>query len=156
MGYRSLFELGSFDELGTTTRCWLVLHAVYFLTAVNVRNLMAHPETPPLYTSGVRYRPQRTIGGAPTGDDVDLWWDIPIVRAMGEGSCEDLAAWRIAELQARGSGLERSAQPYVHSIEHPTGTVYHVVVRYGGREEDPSVHLGMPLSPWMKGFRKAG
>lgn len=144
MAYCPLFEIASFDEQPPRTRCFLVLGLVRALVDINVAYLKAHPETPGLYESGVIYRQQQTVAGAYTG--IDMWWDIPQVLSQGEGSCEDLAAWRVAELQIRGKGsLQRNARPFVHSKSALNGdTVYHVVVKDPeGREEDPSVLLGM-------------
>jgi hypothetical protein len=147
LAYRPLFELQSFDELPASTQCKLVIGLVRSLVEVNRQYLLGHPATVPLYQSGVRYREQQTAGGVYTG--IDSWWDIPACLEMGEGSCEDLAAWRVAEQQFRGKSIfDRQARPFVHSKTVGDLTVYHVVVRYpGNREEDPSVILGM-WPPW--------
>ena len=48
---------------------------------------------PPIYLSGVRY--QRT-------DPREEWRTVPVVLEKSGGDCEDLAAWRAAELRAQG------------------------------------------------------
>ena len=81
---------------------------------------------PPLYRSRVRY--QREIG--------EQWQTIKEVLANGYGDCEDLAAWRVAELQSAG---ERAQIRLTRR-----GRIWHVtVVRGDGRFEDPSRILGM-------------
>ncbi len=148
MAYRPLFELASFDELAPRIRCRLVLGLVRALVDIDREYLLAHPNTPSLYQSGVVYRPQQTVAGQYTG--ADLWWDIPACLAQGEGSCEDLAAWRVAELQLRGrDSMQTGVRPFVHSRDDSNGnTTYHIVVKDpSGREEDPSVALGM-WPPW--------
>jgi hypothetical protein len=140
MAYAPLFSLGSFDELAPGQKCRLVLGLVRALVDVDIEYLKAHPQTPALYHAGVSYRPQQTVQGNFTG--IDHWWDIPAVRLHGEGSCEDLAAWRVAELQLAGHAHVR---PFVHSREvSPGNTLYHIVVKLpDGSEEDPSALLGM-------------
>jgi hypothetical protein len=103
----------------------------------NVDYLRAHPETPPLYASGVRYEGEED--GGP-----EEWLSIPHVLELarhGYGSdCKRLAAWRCAELRVGGEGAR-----CVWSA-HPEGDklVLHVRVKRGsGHLEDPSEVLGM-------------
>lgn len=140
MPYSPLFTLGSFDELPPARKCRLVLGLVRALVEIDVEYLLQHPETPPLYQSGVVYRPQQSVQGSAT-PGLDHWWDVPTCRAAGEGSCEDLASWRVAEL--RLAGYEH-VRPFVHSKVAPGGmTIYHIVVMTPDGEEDPSKALGM-------------
>ena len=84
---------------------------------------------PRLYESGVRYAPE---------DGAEEWLGPTDVYARGYGDCEDLVAWRVAEL--RLSGRTR-AQGWCYS---PRAGLIHCVVREGGRiVEDPSARLGM-------------
>lgn len=86
---------------------------------------------PPLYSGRVRYEPE------PTGQER---WQIPSVTLeLGYGDCEDLAAWRAAELVV--SGVDRGALAVVKIIR--PGLMHCVVRRSGGRIEDPSRVLGM-------------
>ena len=104
------------------------------LTAVNVVLLRRNPNAPKLYASGVRYRQE------PQGRE--NWLTIPKVLSRGFGDCEDLAAWRAAELQRAG------IRARVVVIRSGPKT-FHAVVRLpGGKIEDPSRKLG------MKGKRK--
>jgi hypothetical protein len=100
------------------------------LLALSVRDLTARPQAP-LYSSGVRYRRE------PGTRDV---WKLPSMTAAdGYGDCEDLAAWRAAELRLRGI----KATP----VFLPLGRLgnWHAVVRWpNGQLEDPSAMLGMP------------
>lgn len=86
---------------------------------------------PPLYSSGVRYRPERGR---------NHWATPSEVMARRVGDCEDLAAWRIAEL--RRSGEDPRATFVIRSSGRPG--LWHIVVRRGdGSLEDPSAVLGM-------------
>lgn len=107
------------------------------LTRANQLYLDEHPNTPPLYASGVRYQPE------PYGEED--WDGIQIVIQRGWGDCEDLACWRSAEL--RRAGIHCHPDFYISKRE-PLQITYHIVVRIitpDGRHiiEDPSAKLGM-------------
>lgn len=117
---------------------------------------------PPLYLSGVRYREE------PPGHED--WIDAPGVLQQGHADCEDLAAWRAAELRVAGrmdpTGrlaalgycdvepvikwqwiprelLERQGYPK-DKLPRDGVWLVHCVVRWpDGRIEDPSKILGM-------------
>jgi hypothetical protein len=94
--------------------------------------LVTHPETPKLYEAGVKYAPE--FG-------VENWQDVPHIIEGGEGDCEDLACWRIAELRVIG-GIK--ASPKISWREVNGSLRYHALVRWpDGRTEDPSAALGM-------------
>jgi hypothetical protein len=94
--------------------------------------ILAVADFPPLYESGVHYRKELP----------DTWRHIDDVFATGWGDCEDLAAWRVAEL--RHSGVDPDAHVYVYRSGPRR---YHAVVARGdGRIEDPSLKLGMQVS----------
>lgn len=98
------------------------------LVGVNVA-LMGRSELPPLYGAGVRY--QREHG-------TEIWQTCEQVFKAGSGDCEDLSAWRVAELRQAG---EDDASCYVKRGGHK---LWHVVVaRADGSIEDPSRILGM-------------
>ena len=85
------------------------------------------PSLPPLYKSGVVYRPEPNRG---TGveDFADPWTCL----SRGWGDCDDLTIWRIAELIAAG---EKMPPPQVRRA----GIRMHVLVRRAsGALEDPS------------------
>jgi len=104
------------------------------LVLVNRLYLRTH-HVPPLYRSGVRYK-QEPDDGTP-----EEFAAIPEVLRRGWGDCDDLAPWRVAELQEAG---ER-ARIRITWRRRPNGRrLYHVVVRRAdGRVEDPSRLLGM-------------
>lgn len=95
------------------------------------------PRIPALHQSGVRYRAEPWVGA------MEEFAAIPVVLARGWGDCDDLSAWRAAELTVRYGCPSR---PLV--IEAPGSRdgarKYHCVVqRADGFIEDPSYDLGM-------------
>jgi len=97
---------------------------------------------PPLYASGVRYQRER-------GEH----WRSPARVVCGPDAygadCEDLTAWRVAELRA--SGADPDARPALYPTSKRS---YHaVVVRGDGTVEDPSAVLGMPTGVSKVGVR---
>lgn len=138
--YDPRFELSGFDVLSDADKCRCVLLMVKALVEINrIAWRAATPAPPPLYEAGVRYVCQGRQ---------DDWKDIVQVIATGEGSCNSLVAWRVAELLENGV----EAGPYIQSetVETPEGPFdqFHVVCWVGDREhfEDPSALLGMPAS----------
>lgn len=146
----------------------------YWLEAL-VKSNRAHlrrfpTSTPRLYLSGVRYDPMDPPEGSACGDDD---WAV-IARCLatidpqtgrGKADCEDLACWRVAELQEI---FHINAVPHVflrREWEELSGQqisrgqhLYHIVVRWpAGLDrypntvrrfgdlliEDPSLVLGM-------------
>lgn len=108
---------------------WLM----YGLSQINREYLIRHPNTPRLYDSGVRYKAEK---------NTENWQDIPNILMNGYGDCEDLACYRIGELQADGI----RAMPFIswRPSSKTQGVIYHALVRYpDGRIEDPSRALGM-------------
>lgn len=105
------------------------------LVAQNLAWLIVHPNTPKLYDSGVVYERE------PPGQEE--WQTIPSVIDQGSGDCEDLAAWRVAELQRAGE----PARIITKSARQLSGKLLiHVLVRRGdGTLEDPSMLLGMGI-----------
>jgi hypothetical protein len=103
--------------------------------------LHTHPNTPLLYESGVRYKRE------PNAFIYEEFADIPHVLKRGWGDCDDLVAWRCAEIQHRE---KRPCDPLIYWRQHPNGsgspiTIWHVQVRRQdtGEVEDPSRLLGM-------------
>jgi hypothetical protein len=117
------------------------------------RRLRGKP-VPPLYRSGVRYEPE-------PWDGIEEFADIRTVLGRGWGDCDDLVAWRCAELQEKGINatvriywrLRKSGGRQVYKmhaqLRHPRGcrcrTCRAVApeVRARGRIEDPSRYLGL-------------
>lgn len=89
---------------------------------------------PSLYSSGVRYRPE------PSGRE--RWLNAAELLAVGVGDCEDLGAYRAAELRRQGVAAR--------AVAIRTGRKkFHTVVLLPDKTfEDPSVRLGMkkPIS----------
>lgn len=95
------------------------------LVALN-REILKRETLPPLYSrgAGVHYKPE--------GAGRERWQTALQVMGAGYGDCEDLAAWRAAELQNRGE-LARV------TIVRTGPRRFHAVVRRGdGSIEDPS------------------
>jgi len=114
------------------------------LVQINVA-LMQSRRFPELYETGIRYRQE------PLGQE--NWRDAAIILQTGFGDCEDLAAYRVAELRVRHN------IPAVCVFRWKTLSVkqdgadrkvklYHILVGvpYKGKVliEDPSKKLGMP------------
>lgn len=131
--YAPQFRLRSFDGLDLATRETVLRLMLEALIAANVAYLRANPQTPWLYASGVTYEEE--------DDEDDDWNDIPETQRLRVGDCEDLSAWRIAELRVRE---QEAAIPRVTIEASGSRVLYHVSVkRADGRLEDPSRLLGM-------------
>lgn len=93
---------------------------LWALVLADVGDLLADPRTPLLYQSGVKYkvevpRPGKT--GCDDGDGQERFLSAPYVLRQGHADCEDLAAWRCAELRIgrdrryRGPGAKPGHPP---------------------------------------------
>lgn len=98
---------------------------------LNVWMIASHSQLPPLYKAGVRY--QRERGS-------EIWKPAPRVYSDRFGDCEDLAAWRAAELRRSG---EEGARAIAIRLRSGSRVWHAVVQRANGDIEDPSVALGM-------------
>lgn len=115
------------------------------LTRVNERLLsdpaIAGPALPRLYDSGVKYK----------NEPRDVWRHAADVAREGWGDCEDLSAWRAAELRVSGEDPDARVSTYKSGPSR-----YHAVVTRGdGTLEDPSRVLGMGASKMRSGPRHA-
>ena len=92
---------------------------------------------PPLYKSGVRYERE-------PWDHVEEFADILTVLRRGWGDCDDLAAWRVAELRESGE-TGADIRIYWRPKKKPNSPLMmHVQVRRAnGAVEDPSRFLGL-------------
>lgn len=99
---------------------------------VNInRIILRENNIPPLYKAGVVYRRE---------ERTEIWKDASRVLRDGFGDCEDLSAWRVAELRNNG----KEATPYIRYRMEEGRYIYHVMVmRHGEALEDPSRILGM-------------
>ena len=95
------------------------------LIELNLAFLDTH-ECPSLYKSGIVYEPESS----------DEWLTIPYIMAMGSGDCEDLVAWRVAELLSQGR------EAYAKREATPDPLMWHWIVDLPEGTEDPSVILG--------------
>lgn len=102
-------------------------------SALDEQYLRAHPETPRLGAAGIRYAREPRTQGLP---GPELFSTVPVVLGRGWGDCDDLAPWLAAEMRVDGIDDAR-AMPVLR------GRSWHVVVRAGGVEYDPSADLGM-------------
>jgi hypothetical protein len=105
------------------------------LVQLNVDYLRAHPDTPKLADSGVRYDLGADVQGP--------WLTIPMVLAAGRGDCEDLAAWRVAELRVQGVDAHMCALHWNTAWESGAGKwgIHWKVCRPDRSAEDPSEGL---------------
>lgn len=132
-------DLGGGFEKGWLRRSRMLGLAIKPLLDANVKvnrlYLATHPRTPSIYHAGVIYREEDPRQGY---EDFAL---IPAIIARGWGDCDDLAPWRVAELQQQGE----AARVRIQWKRVPRrGKLYHIVVRRAdGRIEDPSALLGM-------------
>lgn len=137
MAYMFRAEIAGFHDLPIDEQCAYVIAWAKALCTTDYLWLKAMQKkgtpAPLLYQSGVIYQDQ--IRGH------DEWLDIRACLERGFGACEDLAAWRVAELCLAG---ER-AKLDVDTSSGAGLLLFHVVVRRGnGVREDPSRLLGMP------------
>ena len=137
--YAPSFRLKCFETISDTKKFGVMHFLLEGLIMANVAYLLDNPNTPPLYSAGVRYEVE------PEGRDE--WQDIPDTLMRRTGDCEDLACWRVAELRVKGGEPEATTHISVSTIPAQSGTlqtVYHITVRRAdGRIEDPSRRLGM-------------
>lgn len=109
-----------------------IVSALNALTLLDLAELQQAP-LPGLYQSGVRYQRE--------GMGREQWRTALQVLRAGAGDCEDLCAWRAAELTLAGTPAR--AMP----VQVGPGQ-WHVVVAYlDGFVEDPSIELGMEVPP---------
>lgn len=105
------------------------------LAEIDAEYLRRHPETPLLYKSNIPYVPEQ--------ESQERWQDIPTTLKRRQGDCEDLAAWRAAELNVR-AGIDARPEVYVSKVFPDGRRLYHVIVRLPNWDvEDPSFILGM-------------
>lgn len=137
--YAPSFRLVSFETIPHDYKRQVLEGLLNALALANDAYLLINPHTPKLYDAGVRYVQE------PPG--LDEWQDIPDTIARRTGDCEDLAAWRMAELRRSGEDPGAEWHITVADIPDQTGhivTTYHIAIkRTGGGIEDPSRQLGM-------------
>jgi hypothetical protein len=126
------YEFHSFELLPHAARVDVVRMLVKVLIVADRLFLQAHPSTPKLYDAGVRYLRE--------DPDSENYQNIPRTLELRTGDCEDLVAWRLAELQEAGE----DAHLVVREWDDKTDVYFHLLVgRPNGDIEDPSALLGM-------------
>lgn len=122
-----------------------IVAALEGLTQLDQRIIRSHPEVPTVYASGARWQAEdgtevwRSIADI-LGFDPKLSGSRSSARPSGKTDCEDLAAWRTADLREREGELEAFADVVPGGL----GLWHAVVRRADGRIEDVSSRLGMP------------
>ncbi len=102
------------------------------------RILIQKTRPPKLYESNVRFRNE------PWAGKFENIASLVVVLKRGWGDCDDLVAWRIAEL--REQGIKAQARIYwrLHQLQRGPMRLFHVEVRHpDGDIEDPSRLIGM-------------
>lgn len=127
-------RLGTFSELSNPDlMVYLIREWILALSRTNLVYLQLHPDTVPLYDSGVYYQEEK-MGH-------EDFFDIPEILYQGYADCEDLSAWRVAEYWSVG----QYADPIVTYDLYDNGDIlFHVRVQTQYGIEDPSRVLGMP------------
>lgn len=108
---------------------------IAFAVRRNMTYLRSVKRAPSLYSSGVRFRREPWAG---TGKEEIA--GIPAVLRRKWGDCDDLVAWRVAELRIQGI----DARPMIRWPKRNPNNKYHAMVRLpSGATDDPSARLGM-------------
>ncbi len=147
---RFLLQLPDSEDRSRFAPLVILLEA---LVQINEFHLLRGDESgrpyPKLYKSGIYYREEK-----PGYED---WPDVPTLLRQGWGDCEDLAAYRAAELRVMGIQAQAVIKwkwiPRDRMVEagYPTNSLprdgiwlVHCLVQYpDGSIEDPSKKLGM-------------
>ncbi len=155
--YNVNFQTSTSFELGNEAVAHKVLDTLLeCLVQVNVA-LMSSRTFPDLYSTRVRYKQE------PLGEE--NWRDAAIVLQSGYGDCEDLAAFRVAELRVKHRIPARCVFRWkTFTMTNETGRhrvkLYHILVglQHGKTLliEDPSKRLGMPSSASEQTMALAG
>lgn len=112
----------------------VAIKAILEATVMINRVYLRLHSVPPLYQSGVRYQEE-------PDDGIEEFATIPIILSRGWGDCDDLAPWRVAELQHGG---EKATIRISWMRQENNRKLFHITVRRAnGTIEDPSRILGM-------------
>ena len=130
---RVLIDLDSRSLKPSRALAPIIQHLCSALVIAN-RIILKGSSIPPIYDSGVRYRPE------PRQWPFERFDNAQTCFARGWGDCDDLASWRCAELLNQGI----RANIIVSWKPAEGGRLYHITVRMpDGTKEDPSARLGM-------------
>ena len=126
-------ELATFRLLDHEGKIAVLIALLEALAVANRGYLRLRRDTPAIYAARVPY-----VKEPP---ETDNWQDLPRCLELGMGDCEDLCAWRVAELREQGEQAGFTVRHYFAGGV----TYYHVLVqRADGSVEDISRNLGMP------------
>ena len=104
------------------------------LATANLAQMRAHP-FPTLSSKAIRYDIE---------ESQELFDDASVVLSRRSGDCDDLAAYRLAELWASGDHEARAVVKWQADPSNPIPWGFHAMVARGdGMLEDPSTELGM-------------
>ena len=133
-GGRTTFALDAFNGTLDADESERDLSALLdCLVRIDELYLLVYPNTPLFRNTTVRYSEE------PPG--LEDWQDIATCLRMGNGDCEELSAWRIAELRVR---YRVPARPIIIPQIQPNGRyLYHIQVWTPWGVEDPSRERGM-------------
>jgi len=135
-----VIKCGLFREADTELSRKMLLVLLETSVTLNRLWINAHPHTPEIYSSGVRYLEDHKRVWPPSAATEDFC-TIPEIISARVGDCDDLAPWRVADLRER-YGIK--CRPWIRWRDYQGITVYHVLVQYADdRIEDPSKVLGM-------------
>lgn len=144
---RILIDLKSRSLRPSRALAPMIRHLCSALVLAN-RIILQKGNLPSLYMSGVRYKPE-------PGWSEEHFDNAETVFARGWGDCDDLASWRVAELQNQGvpATIVVMWKPVTGGrlfhikvrIINPHCTARHNVSMKGCvcKQEDPSARLGM-------------
>ena len=139
MGFRLVTNVGMFTRdpkvMAELARGFLRGVVANNRLYIRLRKLKGRP-LPLLYKSGIMYRRE------PWAGRFEEFADIPTVLKRKWGDCDDLSAWRVAELQEQGESAD--FRIYWRPRKPGKPITMHVEVRRGdGSIEDPSRLLGL-------------
>ena len=155
----AIFAIGHEDEAALGLALETMGDLLLALVNINRRYMRRFPgQIPLLYEGGIRYERMKPAEGC----EDDYWQDCVVCKDLRKADCEDLACYRVAELQERLGVLD--AAPHVNLSRRIASDgveehQYHVLVRWpegldvypktvyiddkGRYLEDPSRVLGM-------------
>lgn len=130
-----ILDFGLFSGFCGSNIRWseIILHKLLEVAVFANTAYLSCKGAPALYESGVKY--QREPAGR------EIFKTIPMIMRDGQGDCEDLACWRVAELRMSGEPANIAIRKYT---KPGAPVLFHILVQRGnGLIEDPSKRLGM-------------
>lgn len=131
------------ERLGTEGICYAFKALVEAVGEQNKRLFLRH-KLPSLYDTRAKVAPHVRFRNEPWAGKFENIASALVVLKRGWGDCDDLVAYRIGELRAKG--IDATAKVYIreHRLQNRIVNLYHVEVRLpDGSVEDPARYLGM-------------